>query len=383
MKMTTFGPVSAAGDDLSAAVKEAIMRFGAFPRLVILFIPASADGGKIVSCVRSVTDLPLAGATIGGAAFTENGITTDGIVGAVIGGESVSASCLPVTHISSGLHSAVASALSGVVPGSRPGHAVFVLSDAFACDGEALIKEVRQGIPSDWPVFGGFAGDSWRFVRTSVICRDDVFSDGAVIVYINDDHAPSVRARHGFMPAEGSREMKVTSAEGNLVAELDGRPAAEAYREELVRLGLMNEGESFIHAAAKYSLGIRSLWGEKLKIRTPLSESSSGIVFAGAVMQGSGVRVVVSSPEMMIDAAGHMMTDVIGSLGDDPSAVIVIDCAGRWNLLADRYAEQISAFVSGSRAPLIGFASYGEIAKSQGAMDGFHNTTSVAAAWRK
>ena len=64
MKMTTFGPVSAAGDDLSAAVKEAIMRFGAFPRLVILFIPASADGGKIVSCVRSVTDLPLAGATI-------------------------------------------------------------------------------------------------------------------------------------------------------------------------------------------------------------------------------------------------------------------------------------------------------------------------------
>jgi hypothetical protein len=84
----------------------------------------------------------------------------------------------------------------------------------------------------------------------------------------------------------------------------------------------------------------------------------------------------------MIAAAGQMMRDAVDSMGGAaPSAVIVIDCAVRWKLLAARYGEQLDALLAANRAPLIGFASYGEIAKCPGAMDGFHNTTSVAAVW--
>lgn len=382
MNMSTFGPVPPFREDIVSAAHKALSELGGQPKLVILFAPSSADQQMIISSVRTVADIPLVGATNGGAAFTEKGITVDGVVGAFIGGESVSVNCQPVRKISKNIRSAVAAALSSVAPGERPGHAVFVLADALACDGEVLIKEIKQSVPSDWPVFGGFAGDSWQFSRTRVFFNDTVFDDGAVIVYINDERAPAVRSRHGFAPVEESREMKVTGSDGNVVTTLDGKPALDVYTAELERLGLIHEGESFIQAAARYSLGIRSLWGEKLKIRTPMTASESGVVFAGAVPQGATVRVVCSSGEKMIEAAGQMMRDVVNTLdGVQPSAVIVVDCAVRWKLLNDRYHEQIEALISASRAPLIGFASYGEIAKCPGAMDGFHNTTSVAAVW--
>ena len=170
--------------------------------------------------------------------------------------------------------------------------------------------------------------------------------------------------------------------EGNVVKTINDRPAAAVYREELEKLNLLGKGESLIQSAANYPMGIKILWGEHLKIRTPMSVGDKEVSFAGSIPKGSRVSVVYSNPDKMINAVRNMMKDTVGVLkGRQPSGQIVIDCAGRWKILAQRYPEQIEAFKSESKCPMIGFASYGEIAKYSGSLEGIHNTTSVTAIW--
>ena len=59
----------------------------------------------------------------------------------------------------------------------------------------------------------------------------------------------------------------------------------------------------------------------------------------------------------------------------------MFDCGARMQLLGERYGEQITAFLGGRHFPMIGMAGYGELAKFAGSVDGFHNATSVMAAW--
>ena len=50
-------------------------------------------------------------------------------------------------------------------------------------------------------------------------------------------------------------------------------------------------------------------------------------------------------------------------------------------ILGDRYGEQIQAFQGRTKHPFIGFASYGEIARYGGSIQGFHNASTVTTLW--
>ena len=378
MKMSTFGPVSASPQELLATASKALLELRTVPKLLVVFTPPAEDPRPILASLRSLGDIPLVGATNGGAAFTQRGVTQDGVVGAFIGGENVKVECQPMLQLSHGLRSSVSQAFASIQPGDLPGHSVLVLADALACDGEALVKEIKQWIPSTWPLFGGFAGENRTQSRSRLFFNDTLIQDGAVIAYINDQSAPMVRARHGFAAIEGSREMKVTESEGNTVVSLDHQPAMEVYQEELARLQLLREGESFLDAATRHSLGIRSLWGEKLKIRRPIGTTGHSLVFVGSIPLGSSVRLVRSTPARMAKVSKQMISEV---LAEKDAATLIIDCAVRWKLLGHMNQKQVEADLLESQGPVLGFTSYGEIAKYPGEMDCFYNMSTIAAAW--
>ena len=168
MKMSTFGPVSSSPLELEAAASKALLELNAAPKLLLLFAPSTADPWSIIATLRSLVDVPLVGATNGGAAFTERGVTQDGVVGAFIGGESVKVECQPLYQLSRGIRPAVSQAFAAIQPGDQPGHSVLVLADALSCDGEALVKEIKQWVPSYWPLFGGFAGENHALSRSRI-----------------------------------------------------------------------------------------------------------------------------------------------------------------------------------------------------------------------
>ncbi|MGL4371001.1 MAG: FIST C-terminal domain-containing protein, partial [Spirochaetota bacterium] len=167
-----------------------------------------------------------------------------------------------------------------------------------------------------------------------------------------------------------------------VVHEIDGNPAVEVYRSELEHLGFAQPGEDILHIAARYPIGVRTLVGERLKIRTPMAIDGSNLILAGSLTQGDRIRLMSGTTESMISAAKEMTDTAIKALkSGTPRVQLVIDCAGRKTLLGENYKDQVKAFRVDQNTPMLGFTSYGEIARYGGSLEGFHNTTAVTAIW--
>ncbi|MGI5861923.1 MAG: FIST signal transduction protein [Myxococcales bacterium] len=366
---------------MKSSILEAKSALGVPPKLGLLFLPIDAPHAQILELAGEQLGAPVVGATTGGAAFTERGFTRDGIVGALLGGDVEIA--LSVAKGISKSPDALPSAIRSLSEKLGRQAAVLTLADAFACDGEALVSALRESTRVHVKHFGGTAGDNWTFKGTRVFAEGTVLSDAAVFVGLSTSAPLSMSVHHGWFAAEGGRELQVTSADGTVIKTLDRRPAVEVYTEELQRLGLLAKGEEVVKVLALYELGVKTPFGEQLKIRAPLAVGADGsITVASSLREGSIVRIVTTTPDRLIEAAGVLASRVLKPLQTKGlRGSLVFDCAARLQLLADRYGEQVHAFRGGGTHPLLGMACYGEIAKFAGSVEGFHNTTAVMVGW--
>lgn len=386
MDIVSIGPVAGGPAALERETRAVAGRL-AGSKLAILYLPYDADHGAYLRAAEEGLGGPVVGATTGGAAFTERGVTRHQPVAAVIGGAGLAFEVGVATGLDGSPAAAVAEGVRPVVAAARGytsrNHALLTLADAFACDGEALLSALSDAVPPHWRVFGGTAGDDWRFKGSKVFARGEVLDRAAVMVGLFTDGAPSLATRHGWCAAEGSRELTVTAIEGNRLLSLDGEPAAKVYRAELERLGLLRPGEDPVPVMAKHELGARTVFGNELKIRSPLGVGEDGSVqLASTLPAGTVVRVVTADADGLIAAATELSRRALEPLaGAAVRGALVFDCAARLQLLGDRYAEQVAAFQGGRHFPMVGMAGYGEIARFGGSIEGFHNTTAVMAAW--
>lgn len=107
--------------------------------------------------------------------------------------------------------------------------AVFVLSDGLCVNGTALVEGLVGALPAGVEVTGGLAGDGSRFENTWVLvdARPRHGHVSAVGLY-----GERLRVTHGcdggwsdFGPAR-----HITRSQGNVLYELDGRPALDLYK---------------------------------------------------------------------------------------------------------------------------------------------------------
>jgi hypothetical protein len=304
----------------------------------------------------------------------------------VLGGRGFDFEITVARDVGDDVHSRVAEGVRRLVAAARKKmrrfQTVLILADAFACDGEALLAAVGSMVPPHWRLFGATAGDDWTFQGTRVFARGEVLPKAVVMVGLFTDTPPSLVAHHGWSAADGSREMVITGIEGNVLRTLDDAPAATVYRDELTRLGLLRAGEDLVPVMAKYELGAKTVHGE-LKIRAPLGVEPDGSVrLAGSLPTGTVVRVVTASPDQLVAAARDLADRTLEVFEDRAvRGALVFDCAARLQLLGERYPEQVAAFFGGRSFPMVGVACYAEIARFGGSVEGFHNTTTVMAAW--
>lgn len=386
MDIVSIGPVAGGPSALEREMRAVANRL-AGGKLGILYLPFDTDHGAYLRAAEEGLGGPVVGATTGGAAFTERGVTRHQPVAAVIGGTGVAFEVGVATGLDEDAHRAVVDGVRPVVAAARGftgrNHALLTLADAFACDGEVLLSAVADAVPPHWRLFGGTAGDDWRFQGSKVFARGEVLDRAAVLVGLFTEGAPSLATRHGWCAHDGSRELTVTAIEGNRLLTLDGEPAAKVYRAELERLGLLRPGEDPVPVMAKHELGARTVFGNELKIRSPLGVGDDGSVqLASTLPPGTVVRVVTADADGLIAAATELSRRALEPLaGAAIRGALVFDCAARLQLLGDRYSEQVAAFLGGRNFPMVGMACYGEIARFGGSIEGFHNTTAVMAAW--
>jgi hypothetical protein len=203
-----------------------------------------------------------------------------------------------------------------------------------------------------------------------------------VAAAISRDAPIGVGYRHGWRRV--GEPVLVTRSADNRVQELDGRPALDVYLERLQPPQEVATGAAeFTRFAQTHPLGLSSRRGEShARFIGDADFDDRSLGFIAEVPQGGLAWFMEGDDESVLEATEGACDDALCGLGSAPPiGMFAFDCIARRGVLGD---EGIKAEVSrvaekGGGAPVAGFYTYGEIARTRG-VSGFHNQTLVVLA---
>ncbi len=242
---------------------------------------------------------------------------------------------------------------------------VFILSDGLNVNGSELVCGLASAIAPSVPITGGLAGDGADFITTLVGVNGEPRSNcvGAVGFY-----GPAVRIGHGYgggWDVFGPRR-RITRAAGNVLYEVDGKPALDLYERYLGAedaAGLPSTGLLFplqIYDAGAPDMAI---------VRTILAvdRDERSMTFAGDMPEGWVAQLMRGSFHRLSAGAAaaartaHAASVPCAASGDE--LALLVSCIGRRLLLGQQALDEVEAVGCelGDDVRRIGFYSYGEI----------------------
>jgi hypothetical protein len=249
---------------------------------------------------------------------------------------------------------------------------VLILSDGLHVNGSELVRGITGRLGPKVPVTGGLAGDGDRFEHTWTLVDGSPLEGRVTAIGF---YGESVRIHHGSQGGWDifGPERLITRSDGNVLYELDGRPALQLYKQYLGDLA-----EGLPATGLLFPLAVRQDPEDRFLVRTILAvdEHEQSLTFAGDVPVGKRAQLMQANFDRLIGGAEQAAQQARnGDLG--PVLSIAISCVGRRLVLGDRTEEEVEATVawlpSGSHQ--VGFYSYGEISPhSDGSCD-LHNQT--------
>jgi hypothetical protein len=252
--------------------------------------------------------------------------------------------------------------------------AVFILSEGLNVNGSELVRGINSVSAPSVKVTGGLAADGTRFQRTWVFDGSEVGSGRIVGLGLYGDRAGVTHGSKGGWDIFGV-ERRVTRSVGNVLFELDGKPALKLYKEYL------GERAAGLPATALlFPLAMRTeSRAEKQLVRTVLSvsEDDQSLTFAGDIPQGSLVQLMRANFDRLIQGASDAATLARVSSGAKDVLSLAISCVGRRMVLGERTEEELEAAldVLPRQTRQIGFYSYGEISPFASGSCDLHNQT--------
>ena len=252
--------------------------------------------------------------------------------------------------------------------------------DGLSGAGERFVESIVESTQALHQVVGGAAGDEGKFQATHVGEPERAGSDMAAAIHLFSRSPWGVGIGHGLEAT--TAKMRVTRAKGNVVQEIDGRPAFAVYQEHASKRGVQLSAATAGEYLIANELGI-IVAGKVTRARAPLSVGKDGSLNCAAeVPQGAHVAILDGKPDTMVAAAKQAAEEALQNLqGQSPAGVLLFDCVCRGLILKDGFQREIDA-VRGvmGEVPVAGFLTYGEIASYSGRIESWHNTTAVVLA---
>jgi hypothetical protein len=262
---------------------------------------------------------------------------------------------------------------------ASPSSACFrmILADGACADGHAIVSGFAAEISG--PFFGGLTGDDRKFTSSKVFINGKEYEDVVAMLCGCGNISFAVNAASGWTPL-GSKGV-VEDNQGCEIRTISGQTAQEFMARELGKP--LGEADIGIVPLAAYQAGSP----DHFFLRAPshIHGETGAVTTFGSVEKGTVVRVCTATREDVLKGVGDTLQGLSSdSLGFTPAAAIIISCAGRKWLMADRGEKELHAFLErlDVQVPLAGFPSFGEISpfrEDDGSYTevNFHNTTFV------
>lgn len=213
---------------------------------------------------------------------------------------------------------------------------------------------------------GGGAGFADLGHRPCVFTRDGLVQDAALLLPIH--HTCSLGVRHGWEFLLGP--MVATRTRGNVILELNWRPAYEVYKEELdPHLAQPLDRQDFGRVAMNYPFAMQRHNAEDV-VRDPIAVGSDGSLHCvGLVPENSVLNILSGSADSLVEAARLATNEAYLSLEGDSPLCLHFHCVSRRFYLNERFAKELEV-VKGFADMLggvgqVGALTVGEIATSE------------------
>lgn len=254
--------------------------------------------------------------------------------------------------------------------------AALILTDALAGHADELIEQLTLLSGGNHQFFGGGAGDDANFRRTQVFCDEQLATDAAVALEIVSPKPIGIGVRHGWSPA--MPPLRVTEANGAVLVSLNATPVLEVFAEHAKETGQRFDRHDPLPFFLHNILGIDT--GNGYKLRVPLSVNADGSVLCAAeIPSGSAVCLMSTDAEAARDAAANATRAAVEQLnGHQPQVALFFDCVATRLRMGREFGLELDALreILGP-TQFAGCNTYGQVARTEGQFNGFHNCTAV------
>ncbi len=231
--------------------------------------------------------------------------------------------------------------------------------DGLLQDNVGFIAGLQEKLGRSFPLIGATASDNFVFKKTDVYYNHEVFSDGASGMLWGGKLRYGLGIKHGWKPL--GKPLKITQATGNIVYEIDHRPAAQVYGKYLSK-SVSELTQEIRHITTFYPVGIYLPGEDEYLLRNILAVKSNALIFQSNVPQDSTIRLMIGSKDACLTAASQAAEEAKkGLAGQTPSVVFVFNSTSRYLLLKRRAKQELEVIKEHFKnVPLVGIYTYGQ-----------------------
>jgi hypothetical protein len=186
------------------------------------------------------------------------------------------------------------------------------------------------------PLWGGGASNNFGLEDTYQYCDDEVVSNGVSYALLSGNAQASWALSHSVIPIGGERI--VTRSQGNMIYEIDGKPATEVLKEYLPEDAL-TEDRDWMRYAISLSLCFRApsyMKDEEYVVQgVPAVKMADGsITVQTEVKEGTSVWFSSRDKDKLATGLDRMATQIKEQLdGVKPKLVFQFECATRGKMM--------------------------------------------------
>ena len=241
---------------------------------------------------------------------------------------------------------------------------LFVLAPGTNINGSELVAGFASILSDKVTITGGLAGDATSFTKTYTLGNEEVSTNKVFVLSLESSSVNISYASKGGWLAFGP-DRRVTKAKGNVLYEIDNRPALQLYKEYLGERAKELPASGLLYPFAV--LNEENL-NEVGIIRTILNvnEADNSLILAGDIKENSLVQLMHVKTQNLVEGAGSASKEAYNSSNKNSSGTslaILVSCVGRKIVMGDDVDEEIDAVKDelANGTVLTGFYSYGEI----------------------
>lgn len=245
--------------------------------------------------------------------------------------------------------------------------AMLVTSSGFDADGDEIVSGIKSGADGQFPVFGGCAGNDLQPIHDTLAfgSRETVTHGIASIAFDQKKIRLAGLTLCGWKGVGTSKV--ITKSSGNVVYQIDNRPALEFYRKYLN----VNNNED-ISRSNETGLLVERPDGSSVMRAAIVINTDDSVAYAGSMPEGAKIRFCTSPG---LEVTWQTIDQLKKFYKDNPEAdaAILFSCISRLQVMGPMIDEETQAIAGIWKVPYNGFFTFGEIGPGNTGMCDFHN----------